>query len=185
MSNFTVANYELSVEVCPECCIVYGVPKVLLDRRKGDGESIFCPNGHDWFYPAGKERRDREDAPGYAEQQERLLALHTQEQLEAKVADAEARASEAEQRAKAAETAARKAQAPGVNLTQVEPVTPAPAAEPPKQRRSGSILDKPVLCPHCTHRPYRNLTCLRQHLRSDHKVERDEVERIVRGLIPA
>lgn len=48
---------------CWRCDVIYGMSETMHERRKADGESFFCPNGHSAAYKeteADKLRRERD-----------------------------------------------------------------------------------------------------------------------------
>lgn len=168
-------NHTLEILACGKCGVMFGMPASMHANRLESGEDFYCPNGHEIHFAAGRRRAEREAEPDYERQQERLLALHTQEQLEAKVADAESKAAEAEQRAKAAETAARAARRGPAELPAASPAAPAKSHPP-------AVADR-VQCPKCDHRPYKNLTCLRAHLEYAHDVPTNDAVNLINGLL--
>lgn len=76
----------LVVETCPTCHVTHGVPRSMIDRALADHSlSIYCPNGHSWFYTgkttAQKERERAELAErrlGWAEARANRIDLERQ-----------------------------------------------------------------------------------------------------------
>lgn len=31
---------------CAGCCVRFGITELMLERRRGDGQPFYCPNGH-------------------------------------------------------------------------------------------------------------------------------------------
>lgn len=50
----------LQVEICASCGVLFAAPKSLLDKRRFDGASFYCPSGHSLSYDAGEARMRRE-----------------------------------------------------------------------------------------------------------------------------
>lgn len=74
-SGYTYAT-RTSLEFidCASCGIVFGAPEEFLDRRRKDGRSFYCPNGHtlSWHETeADRERKARERAERRADNLER------------------------------------------------------------------------------------------------------------------
>lgn len=42
---------ELVIETCLTCGIQFGLPSTLQWQRKQNHQSLFCPNGHSFYYP--------------------------------------------------------------------------------------------------------------------------------------
>lgn len=59
-----VGTLTLFVMDCPECGIVFGIPATLESRRREDGKSIYCPNGHTsgWYNDTTAKKLEREKA---------------------------------------------------------------------------------------------------------------------------
>lgn len=66
IETYTLAHgADLWISDCPECGIVFGIPKAMERRRRKDGMTFYCPNGHpmSWYETeADKERAKRERA---------------------------------------------------------------------------------------------------------------------------
>ena len=50
----TTVSQEMVWETCIDCGIVFGLPENLLECRRHDRESVYCPNGHETHYPNGR-----------------------------------------------------------------------------------------------------------------------------------
>lgn len=61
---------RLEIRECGECGIVWGLPEDFLDRRRADGKTFHCPNGHPRVFRETEEDRQRARA-NRAEQQAR------------------------------------------------------------------------------------------------------------------
>jgi hypothetical protein len=42
---------DISVDICANCGITFGLPKVVMDLWRGNHKTFFCPNGHQLCYP--------------------------------------------------------------------------------------------------------------------------------------
>lgn len=87
----TFAGYtELEVEVCT-CGVLFAAPKHMLDARRHDGKSFYCPNGHCLSYEGDRKRlerdlekaQQREHEANQRRLAERELREHTERQLSA------------------------------------------------------------------------------------------------------
>lgn len=59
--TMTFAGYSnLEVEVCANCGVLFAAPEMLLDKRREDGDSFYCPNGHSLVYDSENERLRKE-----------------------------------------------------------------------------------------------------------------------------
>ena len=56
-STYSEIKTELYISDCPECGIIFGMPRELEQRRRDDGGSVFCPNGHAMGWHETKEDR--------------------------------------------------------------------------------------------------------------------------------
>ena len=84
METYELAHSaDLWVSDCPTCGIVFGIPKAMERRRRKDGETFYCPNGHPMSWNKTEADREREKR----EQAERRLA---QERARRDQAEAEA-----------------------------------------------------------------------------------------------
>lgn len=45
-STYQTITTQLFVTDCFECGVVFAIPKTLEDRRRADGKTWYCPNGH-------------------------------------------------------------------------------------------------------------------------------------------
>lgn len=45
---------------CPECGVVFGLSLTFQGRRREDGETFHCPNGHSNYYPTGMSDSERD-----------------------------------------------------------------------------------------------------------------------------
>lgn len=50
----TTVSQEMVWETCMDCGIVFGIPENLLECRRHDRKSVYCPNGHETHYPYGR-----------------------------------------------------------------------------------------------------------------------------------
>lgn len=50
----------LVVHDCPSCGVQYGVTKEFEDRRREDGRTFYCPNGHSVVYNGGLSAAQKE-----------------------------------------------------------------------------------------------------------------------------
>lgn len=60
---------DLYISDCPACGIVFGIPSAMEERRRRDGKSFYCPNGHTMSWSeteADRERKAREEAEARA-----------------------------------------------------------------------------------------------------------------------
>jgi uncharacterized Zn finger protein (UPF0148 family) len=58
MSTFTIdTTVTLTYEVCAACGVTFGAPDHLIRRRREDGGTFYCPNGHSLAF--GKSENDR------------------------------------------------------------------------------------------------------------------------------
>ncbi len=66
IESYELAHYaDLYISDCPECGIVFCIPKAMEQRRRKDGKSFYCPNGHGMSWKeteADRERKKREQA---------------------------------------------------------------------------------------------------------------------------
>jgi predicted GIY-YIG superfamily endonuclease len=61
--NFKHAeNTELSIRVCPVCGVTYAVPERLVEHRRQQGGSWYCPNGHTLSFTETEADRLRKEA---------------------------------------------------------------------------------------------------------------------------
>jgi hypothetical protein len=58
MSTFTIDTLTtMTYEVCASCGITFAAPAHFIDKRRQDGETFYCPNGHSLVF--GKSETDR------------------------------------------------------------------------------------------------------------------------------
>ena len=50
MGEVLLYSQRQATEVCCSCGIVFSMPEEVLNRRRGDKKSFFCPNGHSQAY---------------------------------------------------------------------------------------------------------------------------------------
>jgi uncharacterized C2H2 Zn-finger protein len=130
---------------CAECGVLYGVTEQFDERRREDGETFYCPNGHEQVYKGARREADDKSERTLAERQELVLAIHRAEQAEAK----------------AAELAGAKAKP----LQDGKPAAAEPAIDV-RVRRDGYLLH----CPSCD-ATYRSTVWLQRHLCQRHGVD--------------
>ena len=62
---------------CPTCGIIFGLSSSYMEHRKEDHKSLFCPNGHIFYYPGETEterlRREKDSLQVKLQGLERLL----------------------------------------------------------------------------------------------------------------
>lgn len=111
MSNVIAVADTLTMEHCYECGMLFAMPTDFVGYRRKDGDTVFCPAGHEWHYnteedlkAAAAEKRAQEPDPPTRD--EYLRAIHRAEQSEARAAEAEAKAADATRNAVAAALAA-------------------------------------------------------------------------------
>lgn len=73
----------LEVEICT-CGVLFAAPRYMLETRREDGESFYCPNGHSLSYDGAivRLKRDLKDAKDRAAR-ERALRDQTEASLRA------------------------------------------------------------------------------------------------------
>lgn len=101
-------NVTLVVFTCGDCGVPYGLPRDYVERRREDGRSYYCPNGHSLSYHQTKADKLQCELEQERNRRARAQARADREQ---------ARADHTEQRRvaqKAATTRARKRHAAGV-----------------------------------------------------------------------
>jgi uncharacterized Zn finger protein (UPF0148 family) len=54
------AGQQLFVSDCPTCGVVFGVPERVVDQRREDGGSVYCPHGHTMVFTRGDSVEQRE-----------------------------------------------------------------------------------------------------------------------------
>ena len=65
MSETRTYTDTYTITICADCGIRFGVPESYLARRRDDGDSFYCPNGHSLSYHEtnlDRERKKRERA---------------------------------------------------------------------------------------------------------------------------
>lgn len=78
----TKALLQLYVMDCPACSVAFGITTDMEERRRKDGKTLYCPNGHTMSWTPGKS-----DAQKLREAQARETALR--DQLDAAANEAE------------------------------------------------------------------------------------------------
>jgi len=79
---------ELFTEDCCSCGVLFAMPTDLMNRRRADKKSFWCPNGHSMSYDgetdAAKAKKAREELARVQKQLElsQRSAAYTQQQLE-------------------------------------------------------------------------------------------------------
>lgn len=69
IETYTLAHQaDLYVTDCPVCGIVYAIPNAMVERRRRDGESWWCPNGHSLSFHETEEDRQRKRADALSRQ---------------------------------------------------------------------------------------------------------------------
>jgi hypothetical protein len=53
-------NQVLATEICCNCHIAFAMPKELQDRRRTEGGTFYCPNGHGQHYAKTENQKLRE-----------------------------------------------------------------------------------------------------------------------------
>ena len=54
------AKVPLAITECANCFMPFGLPEKLRDKRLEDGEVFWCPNGHENFFPFGRDQKKRD-----------------------------------------------------------------------------------------------------------------------------
>ncbi len=89
-SQLPEVRVKMLLKQCPVCGVVYGLPERLDRNRRDDGDTFYCPNGHELVYPE-KEESERTKAELQAEikrlQGELIQVRHECEQAEARASD--------------------------------------------------------------------------------------------------
>lgn len=68
MSTITLET-TLELITCVRCGVAFAMPSDMLDRRRHDHDSFYCPNGHNLSFP---QQSDAEKAQAEAEKYKRL-----------------------------------------------------------------------------------------------------------------
>jgi len=63
---------SLYISECPNCGILHGIPSDYEQRRRGDGESWYCPNGHSQCFSETREGALKKRNAALADEAERL-----------------------------------------------------------------------------------------------------------------
>lgn len=54
--NETFAGYtELTTLICANCAVMFAIPSRMMEERRDDHKTFWCPNGHHNFYPQESE----------------------------------------------------------------------------------------------------------------------------------
>ncbi|HMA26059.1 MAG: hypothetical protein ACM33U_07590 [Solirubrobacterales bacterium] len=77
-SETFAGHTTLEVEICT-CGVLFAAPQNLLDKRREDGRTFYCPNGHHLVYDSENERLKRDLAATRRVAQSRLDLLHAEE----------------------------------------------------------------------------------------------------------
>lgn len=60
ISTYTDAiSIKLYVMDCPACATVFGITADLEKRRRADGQTLYCPNGHNMSWTLGKSAEEK------------------------------------------------------------------------------------------------------------------------------
>jgi len=54
---FITKEITIVSESCPECGIVFGIESEYLASKRKNGETVYCPNGHTFWYGKGEAER--------------------------------------------------------------------------------------------------------------------------------
>ena len=90
-----VTETALNAHDCPNCAVVYAITKELEARRRDDGATVYCPNGHTITFSDSIRARNRRLKIKLTEARERSV------QLENDLMDAAKEAKRLKRRAKA------------------------------------------------------------------------------------
>jgi hypothetical protein len=63
---------SLYVSECPNCGILHGIPSDYEERRRGDGQRWYCPNGHCMSFTETREMALKKRNAALADEAERL-----------------------------------------------------------------------------------------------------------------
>lgn len=58
-AEFITFSGSMEMEVCISCGMLFGVPVEWLRFRKKKGDTFFCPNGHNMYYPQKPSEEER------------------------------------------------------------------------------------------------------------------------------
>lgn len=84
METYTLANRaDLWVGDCPDCGIVFAMPNAMAKRRREDGRTFWCPNGHSMSWHEDEADRQRKRADRLDKQLTRARAEEDRARAEA------------------------------------------------------------------------------------------------------
>lgn len=80
MTTYTLNHYGTTLEItdCPDCGVTFAMPERMLDVRRSDRKSFYCPNGHSLSFKKSTEDRLRTQLEQY-----KSSLISTRDQLEA------------------------------------------------------------------------------------------------------
>jgi DNA-binding transcriptional regulator YiaG len=86
-SSFTKIQ-QYAIVTCYKCSVPFGMTQELQEKRRSDGKSFWCPNGHEQHYTGGKTAKQlREELEKKNEEIQR--GLNRQHELEREVQDSQ------------------------------------------------------------------------------------------------
>lgn len=86
MSTFTIDTVTtMTYEVCASCGITFAAPAHFIQKRREDGETFYCPNGHSLGFGKGENDRLKKQLESAQREVQRAYthATHQRDQREA------------------------------------------------------------------------------------------------------